>query len=106
MDKPTRDYDALEDFHEALSAAIESGIDAGCHAVTDMYKAALARAEAAEAQAQAEFNRRIVGELESEQRIDELETELAALRARAGVGYYDEKKKKRVKKGADDNKDN
>lgn len=54
------DYEQLEDFNEALSAAIQSGLDVSCHAVTDMYKETLARAEAAE------------------RRIAELEAQLAA----------------------------
>lgn len=45
------DYEQLEDFNEALSAAIQSGLDVSCHAVTDMYKETLARAEAAERRA-------------------------------------------------------
>ena len=45
------DMDQVEDFYEALSAAIESGLDTpGAHAVSDMYRAALARAVAAKAE--------------------------------------------------------
>ena len=52
MDEQTEvDADAMEDFYVALSAAIESGIDSSAHAACDLYHAALARAEAAEAEA-------------------------------------------------------
>ena len=45
------DYDLLEDFYEALSAAIRSGIDVpGAHAVADMFREQVTRAEAAEAE--------------------------------------------------------
>mgnify|MGYP003375706708 CR=1 FL=1 len=61
MDEQTEvDADAMEDFYVALSAAIESGIDSSAHAACDLYHAALARAEAAEA------------------RVAELEAQLAA----------------------------
>ena len=51
MDEQTEvDADAMEDFYVALSAAIESGIDSSAHAACDLYHAALARAEAAEAE--------------------------------------------------------
>ena len=66
------DMDQVEDFYEALSAAIESGLDTpGAHAVSDMYRAALARAEAAEARA------------------DEMEVDRDNWKARADAAEYE-----------------
>ena len=66
------DMDQVEDFYEALSAAIESGLDTpGAHAVSDMYRAAIARAEAAEARA------------------DEMEVDRDNWKARADAAEYE-----------------
>ena len=82
------DMDQVEDFYEALSAAIESGLDTpGAHAVSDMYRAAIARAGAAEAELKStrDFYDLAIGVAQAhEARIDELKAQLAALKAVGG----------------------
>ena len=74
------DMDQVEDFYEALSAAIESGLDTpGAHAVSDMYRAALALAEAAQAEASlraTERDRAIDRALSAEMQLEAAKAEL------------------------------
>ncbi len=83
------DMDQVEDFYEALSAAIESGLDTpGAHAVSDMYRAAIARAEVAEARADAleDANAVLSDALESTRR--KLEKMTAAFTALKAAGEW------------------